>query len=218
MSEDVNPRRYNNAGRARKADQTRREIVAAARDLFLADGYPSTTLAGIASRAGVSVQTVYGQFGSKRAILKQVLDHAAAGDDAPVPVNERPWVQQILTEPDPARKLQLNARGVADIMRRACPLDVMLRSAALVDAEANELWQISARQRVEGMRQLADHLAHTGHLRAGLTVADATDRLAVLTDPELYRLTVLERAWTHEQYEAWLTDLSVTSVVQTVSH
>jgi AcrR family transcriptional regulator len=53
-------------------------------------------MAVIAAEAGVAVQSLYPRFGSKLAILSDALDVAIVGDDSPVPLLERPWVQQML--------------------------------------------------------------------------------------------------------------------------
>ncbi|HEV8065835.1 MAG TPA: helix-turn-helix domain-containing protein, partial [Acidimicrobiales bacterium] len=89
MSGPVKRRPYDNSRREAAARQTRRSIVAAARQLFVTLGYPSTTFATIADSAGVSVQTVYAHFAAKRDLLKQVIDEAVAGDDEPLPIRNR---------------------------------------------------------------------------------------------------------------------------------
>jgi AcrR family transcriptional regulator len=213
MADDVKTRAYNNSGRAESARQTRRLIVAAARDLFLEIGYPATTLAAAASRAGVSVQTVYFQFGNKRSLLKAVVDQAVAGDDEPTPISEREWVRQILDEPDPGTKLRLHAHAVTHIMQRAEPINRMLRSAAVVDVDAAAESTKADRQRLAGMRELADHLHDSGHLRPDLSPAEASERVAVLINPENYRLTVAVHGWTPEQYEDWLSELLIASLL-----
>ena len=55
--------------RATSAAATRRRILEAAVELFLAHGYDDVTLALVAGRAGVSLQTVLRKFGSKDALL-----------------------------------------------------------------------------------------------------------------------------------------------------
>jgi AcrR family transcriptional regulator len=215
MPDDVNPRSYDNSRRTEAARRTRRAIVDAARELFLELGYPGTTLATVAGRAGVSVQTVYFQFGNKRAVLKEVVDQTVAGDDEPRALSQREWVQQILDEPDPREKLRLNAGAVSRIVARTAPVARMLRSAAEVDPEAAAQWQKGVRQRHAGMQEFADHLRATGHLRADLTPAAAADRLAVLIDPEIYHLTVGDYGWTADQYESWLCELMIASLLST---
>lgn len=213
MSDGVKTRAYDNSRRSDAARQTRRSVVAAARDIFIELGYPATTLAAIAERAGVSVQTVYAQFGNKITVLKDVIDYSVAGDDEPAPVADREWVQQILAEPDPRTKLALHARGVTAIMQRSYRLDWVLRTAAPVDTDADALWRKAAGQRRTGMERLASHLYERGDLRPDLTVTQATDRTATLIDPEFYRLTVGETQWTPEQYENWLTELLIASLL-----
>ena len=68
------------------AEQTQRVIVEAAARLFLERGYLATSIGRIAAESGVAVQTIYNAIGSKRDLLSRVLDFAAAGDRAPLPV------------------------------------------------------------------------------------------------------------------------------------
>ena len=60
--------------RALQAEQTRLEILGAARRLFAAEGYAATTLRHIASEAGVSVQTVFNSVGSKAELVRRLND------------------------------------------------------------------------------------------------------------------------------------------------
>src|SRR6478735_11478001 len=101
--------------RAEKRRLTRRRIVAAAAELFLDQGYGTTTLDQVAIRAGVAVQTVYFHFGNKATLLKEALDEAAVGDDEPVPLMERTWFEQITAEPDPVRVIDLWMDGGLEI-------------------------------------------------------------------------------------------------------
>ncbi|WP_242419577.1 TetR/AcrR family transcriptional regulator, partial [Frankia sp. CpI1-P] len=91
----------NRPSRAEKTRLTRRRIIAAAADLFLDQGYGATTLDQVAARAGVAVQTVYFHFGNKATLLKEALDVAAVGDDEPVALLDRPWLEELTAEPDP---------------------------------------------------------------------------------------------------------------------
>lgn len=59
--------------RARKALATRHRVLDAAEILFVRDGYAAATIAAIAEKADVAVQTVYAVFGNKRAILAELL-------------------------------------------------------------------------------------------------------------------------------------------------
>ena len=62
----VKPKRsYDSAGRRRQAERRRAAILDVAQRRFLDDGYAATTIATIASKAGVSVGTIYKSFGGK---------------------------------------------------------------------------------------------------------------------------------------------------------
>ena len=66
------------------ADQTRRDILHTARELFARQGYAATSVTDIAREAGVAVQTIYARLGSKRGMLMALIDlidqEAGAGD------------------------------------------------------------------------------------------------------------------------------------------
>jgi AcrR family transcriptional regulator len=214
MADRVKRRSYDNTRREAGARETRLRIVTVARELFVDLGYPATTFAAIADGACVSIQTVYAHFPAKRDLLKEVIDQAVAGDDEPVPISDRPEVAAILAEPSAEGKLRLHAAHAIAISQRAIAVDQMLRSAAAVDPEAAELWRRGAQGRQAGMEHFAAHLSECGHLREGISIQEAADRLAVLIDPELYRLTVGFRGWTPQQHEAWLTELFIASLLK----
>ena len=60
--------------RARHAQRTQEEILAAARRLFAERGYARTSVRDIAAAAGVSAQTVYDSVGSKQALVARLND------------------------------------------------------------------------------------------------------------------------------------------------
>jgi AcrR family transcriptional regulator len=61
---------------ARIAPSVRERLLAAAKDLFAAEGYESTTTAAIARRAGTSESQLIKHFGSKEGLLEGILDLA----------------------------------------------------------------------------------------------------------------------------------------------
>jgi len=54
-----------------------KRITEAARELFIKRGYRGTTTREIASRAGVSEVTVFRKFGSKKNLLKRIMDESS---------------------------------------------------------------------------------------------------------------------------------------------
>lgn len=63
----------NPGGRRGKSEQKRAAILQAARELFVLDGYESTSVDAIAARASVSKRTVYDHFGDKERVHAAVV-------------------------------------------------------------------------------------------------------------------------------------------------
>ena len=95
---------------------------AAALALFTERGYAATSMQAIADEAGMAVQTLYFTFGTKRALLSEILDIAVAGDEEPVPTLERPRVRAAIADPDPVLQLRELARLSREIYERVAPV------------------------------------------------------------------------------------------------
>ena len=199
-------RSYDSSRRQARARQTRQRIVTAARDLFLEHGYPMTTLAGIAQRAGVAEDTVYKSFGNKPQLLQEVLDVVVAGDDEPVAILDRTAPQAMRAEPDQHRQIAMLADGVAAQLERIGPIDRVLRAAAAVDSEAARLRaDQQLRQRRTAMDSMVSWIAAHGPLRKDLNEADAATILWTLASPEVHDLLRYQSGWTLDHYQRWLT-------------
>jgi TetR/AcrR family transcriptional regulator, regulator of autoinduction and epiphytic fitness len=200
-------RAYDATRRQEQARQTRRRILDAADALFVAQGYAATTIAGIAAGAGVSQPTVYAAFGSKRAILKELVDVRIAGDDEPVAVLDRPFVERIADEADGRRKLAIFAEHLRGVHERTADVLAALRAAADSDPEVAELWETLKQQRRFGQGRFAEHLAEAGVLRDDLTAAKAADVITTLMDHELYLGLCRDLGWSGVAWQEWYADL-----------
>jgi AcrR family transcriptional regulator len=187
----------------------RRAVLDAASALFLERGYGATTIDAISRESEVPQATVYRLFSSKPGILKALLDTSVAGDDEPVPVADRPHVRSLMSSKDPMALLAGLAAVSVDINARTAPIYRIVVSAADSDAEAAALLEELTRQRQAGQGRLATSLARAGALRPGLRAQDAADVIHALASPELYRLLVIDRRWSPERYEIWLSEALV---------
>src|SRR6202044_3664355 len=70
--------RQKTVGQALRED-TRNRLLQAAQEEFPVRGYAGTTVTRLAATAGVSVQTLYLAWGSKRALLRGYMENALAG-------------------------------------------------------------------------------------------------------------------------------------------
>lgn len=207
MSEPVKSRSYDSPLRRERAKRTRRAVLQAAHARFLEVGYASTTLAAVARDAGVSVDTVYDVFGSKRGLLAAVMDVNVGGDDEPVAVLERELPQRMRAEQDQRTQIAMFATGMAGELERMRPLDDVLRSAAAADPEvAAARHEQNDVQRHAAMTTVVGWIRRRGPLRVGLTPAEAADVVWALTSPEVHQMLLHTRGWSRSQYEQWLRD------------
>lgn len=207
MPSPVKARRaYDSPRRREQARATRRTILETAQRLFVAQGYVATTIHEIATHADVSPETVYATFKNKRTILSDLLDIAIAGDDAPVPILEREWVQGMRDEPDRGRRLRILARNGRLILERTAAIYEVLRGAASADPQMASVWEQHKAQRFAGQRALVGALTHGHPLRDGLTARAAVDEVFAIGSPETYRLLVIDRGWSPDRFERWYAD------------
>jgi AcrR family transcriptional regulator len=197
-------RRYDNTRRLAQARATRLQVIEAAKGLFIKNGYPATTLDSVADAADVPLPTLYRLFGSKRALLRAVLDTSFAGDDEPIAFADRPAVQAALSEPDPHQLLAAFARIAREFMDRSSAILHVLASAAQVDAEAADLLAEIRRQRHTGQSRIVAALVARGTLDPSLEPSEAADVVYLLLSPDVHRILTVERRWTPQQYETWL--------------
>jgi AcrR family transcriptional regulator len=199
-------RRYDSSRRREQAAATRQEILHAAQRLFEEQGYAATTMAAIATEAGVALKTVYVAFETKSGLLRALWHLLLRGDEADAPVGERDWYREVLDEPDPERQLRLNARNSRVVKQRAGALMRVIRSAAPADPDTEALWSRIQTDFYDIQRPIVKGLHRKKALRPGLDVTRATDILWTLNHPDLWQLLVGERGWTPEEYEQWFGD------------
>ncbi len=204
-------RPYVSAKRDASARATRQAILDAALRLFSTNGYVSTTIQSVADEAGVAVQTVYAVFGSKRELLRLVLEAAVAGDAEPEPVNERAEARAIAEEPDPRRRAELDAAMSTKISKRIAPIIRVLREAATADPEfASTATAITAQRRAD-MAAAAKILAGPGGFHGDLEEAVGT--LYVLYSPDTFLALTGDLGWSVKRYERWLAEMLYRAVV-----
>ena len=196
-------RPYHSQVRQRQAEETRRRILVAARSLFESRGYAVTTLEAIADLAEVSPKTITAVFGSKLALLAEVINPEAFSPRV------RQLIEELRATEDPSRRLSL----VAQITRQAyeplaSSLELLRTAGAVAPELADVARQIEVRRRQNQARLIAS-LHDQEMLRPGLSFEEATDVLWALTSYDVYRMLVVEQGWEPERYETWLAQLLV---------
>ncbi|MFI7065305.1 TetR/AcrR family transcriptional regulator [Kribbella sp. NPDC050124] len=209
----MNPTVGATTSRADKTRANRRRMREAALSLFIDRGYAATAIQAIADEAGMAVQSLYFTFGSKRALLSEILDVAVAGDEEPVPTLERPGVLAAIDDPDQESQLREQARIAREIYERVAPVLQVVANAASADPEIAELWETNNTQRATVMERLITALAAKGPLRDGLDTAMAIDIALALQSPEMYQYLTKRRGWSPGRWQRWTADALITQLL-----
>ncbi|MDP8967797.1 MAG: TetR/AcrR family transcriptional regulator [Actinomycetota bacterium] len=207
-------RRYDSPRRRAQAAATRRDILAAAQQLFEQRGYASTTMDAIAAKAGVALKTVYVAFETKSGLLRALWNHLLRGGNDQVPVAQQPWYREIVEESDPERQLRLAARNACRVKLRIAAVLEVIRSAAPIDPDIDALWRRIQTEFHANQRVIVESLNDKNALVPELDVDRATDILWTLNHPNLWQLLVEERGWTPEQFEQWFADTACSQLLR----
>ncbi len=181
---------------------TQRRVLAAAQRLFLAHGYTATTMAGIASEAGVALQSVYKAGKSKADLLQRVVDVVVAGDDEVVLMSDRPSFAAIAEEANPNRQVEMLATLIASIQERSAPVQAAYRQAAAVDDTVAANLDAELRRRRE---TFAIAIAMIPEDRLRHSLEETTDTAWAIGSSEVFLLLRTRREWDADHYRWWLT-------------
>jgi AcrR family transcriptional regulator len=192
VSEEVKRRPYDSSRRREQAEETRRRVLDAAAETFSERGWEGTSIAAVAQRAGVSEETVYARFGSKRALLGAAVERAVRGDDSrPVPEQDAP--RAVAATDDLDERIRLFVGDVSARLERAAPLVAAVSSASRSEPELAELLE-----RLHSTRR-----TNLAVFAAGKVL----DTVWALTSPELYELLRRRRGWSQARYREWLVEM-----------
>jgi AcrR family transcriptional regulator len=180
--------------RRAQAEGTRRRVTDAALAQFERHGYAATSITAIASEAGVSPETIYASFATKRGILEAlVAGILLQGTGRHL---QAAWAA---AAGDPGAQLALIAGVARSFWSTNRSLVAVLRQGT-GDSELGDIWASRQRDRRALFRSLLATWPQ-GTLDTRLDVDAAADLVFSLTDPGLYHLLVEERGWTVDRYE-----------------
>lgn len=200
-------RRYDARLRTERALGTRQRILDAARELFTARGVEKVTIADIASAAGVSAPTLYAVFQSKTGILKAVVERSF--------FNPRyaEIARQAEKASDPEDILRITAsisRVILDTERDEIGL---LRGVAVLSPELKAIEAELEAVRFTIQEPRAGLLVKFVPAARRLGLARVRDILWMYTGRDVYRMLVLERGWSSDDYESWLAETLIKTLM-----
>lgn len=191
-------RTYNSSSRAAQAEKTRERVLAAAQKLFAQKGFNAVTVQSIALKADVSVPTVYGLFKSKVGVLRAITDEALSHDDF------EELVERAVTAETPEKFLVASARIARKMYDAEHKQKGSLQSLGVLDGELKKLEKEREERRYKRQEKSFKEIIKKTALVRGIDMTQARDILWAFTGRDMYRLLVVERGWSSDDYEAWL--------------
>jgi AcrR family transcriptional regulator len=162
----------------------------------------------IAGRAGVSVQSLYNDWGNKRNLLEAVLQTAVTGDDEASLTPGKP--PEVITATlsaddaaDPRRLVAHLARQYRLLAERAAVGWQTYRDAAATDPDIAADWQRLSEMRREAFHALFARIPAPA-LRPGLSPAVAADTAWAIASPETHHQLVRQAGYGYDELEEWV--------------
>ncbi|HEX4395124.1 MAG TPA: TetR family transcriptional regulator [Mycobacterium sp.] len=195
-------RTYRSELRQQQAEQTRSRVVAAAAELFAADGYARTTLAKIAAAAGVSTETVQGQ-GPKAALLIAAAEFAGVGVSDEENILNLGVGRQLIAIDDPREALDFVVSVVTDVHTRTAKLAPALFGGANSDPELDRYLDDFIAGINGQVRRVLDIFRDRGWLRDDVPFDELVETAAVVCSVETYLRITQRDGWSTDFYRAW---------------
>jgi AcrR family transcriptional regulator len=207
--------RQREAGAVTRAE-TRRRILGAAIEVFTESGYAAATVAKIADRADVSVQSLYSAWGNKRGLLRGMMESQVLGDlPGSLDPDNLPLALLATFELDGAEPTELIAHLAHQfrlLAERAAVGWHTYAQAAAVDPEAAHDWQGLMEIRRINFRQMIGHIP-ADRLRSGLTPDCAADTAWVIASPQAHELMIRNAGFTYDEFEQWVRDTVIAALL-----
>ncbi|RZS68266.1 TetR family transcriptional regulator [Agromyces ramosus] len=199
---EVRTRVYRSELRLRQAEETRRSIIDAAAELFSELGYAGTTLAKIAKRAGVSVETVQ-KTGPKAALIRAAVEFRSFGVEGDRDVFEIAAGQALLALTDRDEAAPLAARTMLEVNSGSAGVWTALTGAAHGDPELRGYFEVLLRDIRRQNSRILGLLAERGWLRDDVDFERAVDTWEVISSVETYVRLVVLNGRSDEEYRSW---------------
>ncbi|MEO6827157.1 MAG: TetR/AcrR family transcriptional regulator, partial [Microbacteriaceae bacterium] len=179
----------------RKTQQRLREAAGAE---FAENGYANATVIRIAARAGVTVQTLYLAWGSKRALLRAYMNSTLESNTGP-----HDQVGDRFAGMSPREVLEAVAALVGTVAGRSAIGWKLYRDAAATDPEIAEDWAELQRLRRGTFAAILRNIPVSA-LRSDLTPESAIDTAWAIASPDLYELLVHHASYSPDEFESWV--------------
>ncbi|MBY0501570.1 MAG: TetR/AcrR family transcriptional regulator [Alphaproteobacteria bacterium] len=199
---------YHSETRHAQAEQTKHRILDAAQKLFQSEGFENVTIEKLAQIAGVSSPTVYALFHSKCGILRAIMDEALPPDQ------HQALVEEIKREKSLEKRLMVAAKIARQMYDAERAQMDIFRGAFLLSQELRELEKEREQRRYKRQEESIKVTAKEQPHVKKLNLSKELDILWAFTGRDMYRLFVIERGWSSDEYESWLAQLLINTLIE----
>ncbi len=200
-------RSYNSEGRKAQAKKTRNRILETAKSLFQTHGFEGVTIDAIALEAQVSTPTVYSLFQSKRGVLRALMDEALSSEEF------ESLVVQVKKEKTARGRLQVTAKIARQLYDAERLQMSIFRGASVLSPEFKDVEKEREDRRFKRQEETVESLFYEYALKPGMSLLKARDIMWTFTGRDIYRMFVIERGWSSDEYEEWLAQHLIDSLL-----
>lgn len=194
----IKKRAYNTESRKIQAIETKTRVLASAKNLFITKGFDNVTMDEIAKIAGVSTPSVYSFFKSKQGVIRSIMDEAL----------EKEKFEELVQKVTQIKTLKGRLEISAQISRKLYDAEKeqinSFRSASVLGPEFKAIEKEREERRYQRQEKTLKEVANEESLAEGINLKKARDILWAFTGRDIYRLLVIDKEWTSDEYEKWL--------------
>lgn len=190
-------REYDAPRRREQAEQTRHDVLAAARSLFTERGWGQTTMRDIAREARVSEPTAYKAYGGKVGLAVALIDTIDVPADVP-----RMMAEMEEAGGDPYRQLAALVSYDRRLFERCGDVLQLIREAGRTEPELAAAYQRGRGRGAHNWRRIFTSWPAAA-FADGVDVDSAVDTYAAICNVDVYDTLIEERDWRPEQVERW---------------
>lgn len=200
-------RSYHSEARETQALKTRHRILVAAKNLFQKEGFDLVTIEKLAKAAKVSMPTIYALFQSKRGLVRALMDEALPPEQHAI------LVEKARSEKSAKNRLKIAAKISRLLYDAEREQMIIFQGASVLAPELKKLEKEREKRRYKRLEESINLMAQENVLPKNLSPAKAHDIFWAFTGRDMYRLFVIERGWTSGEYEAWLAQQLIKSLL-----
>ncbi|MBS0584802.1 MAG: TetR/AcrR family transcriptional regulator [Verrucomicrobia bacterium] len=175
--------------------------------LIESKGFEKVTIEEIAREAQVSSPSIYSIFQSKRGILLGLMDEALP------PEQHAALVEQGKKEKCPRKRLEITAAISRQLYDAEKAQLSFLRGASILDPVFKGLEIERERRRYQRQKETVETMANEKAFTENLPISKVRDILWAFTGRDFYRMLVIERGWSSDEYEKWLRELLIQTLL-----